>query len=207
MYIAISGNIGSGKSTLTGMLAARYSLTPVYEAFEENPYLQDFYKDMQRYSFHSQVFFLSKRLSQHLTLVNGAERVIQDRTIFEDANVFARNLYESGQMEERDWRTYGSLYGGILPALRTPDLLIHIGAGLPVLRGRIARRGRGYEQDIPGEYLERLGRLYEVWVNAYHHSPVLRIPGDTEDFVADPEGFAWVCRQIEARGLREPMLR
>jgi deoxyadenosine/deoxycytidine kinase len=207
MYIAISGNIGSGKSTLTGMLAARYGLTPVYEAFEENPYLQDFYADMHRYSFHSQVFFLSKRLSQHLTLVNGAERVIQDRTIFEDANVFARNLYESGQMEERDWRTYGGLYGGILPALRTPDLLIHIDAGLPVLRGRIARRGRGYEQDIPDEYLERLSGLYEIWVNAYHHSPLLRIPGDTVDFVADPEGFGWVCRQIESRGLREPMLR
>ncbi len=207
MYIAISGNIGSGKSTLTGMLAARYGLTPVYEAFEENPYLQDFYADMQRYSFHSQVFFLSKRLSQHLNMVNGAERVIQDRTIFEDANVFARNLYESGQMEERDWRTYGGLYGGILPALRTPDLLIHIDAGLPVLRGRIQRRGRGYEQDIPDEYLERLGRLYKVWVNAYHHSPLLRIPGDTVDFVTDPEGFGWVCRQIEARGLREPMLR
>ena len=207
MYIAISGNIGSGKSTLTGMLSARYGLTPVYEAFEENPYLQDFYADMRRYSFHSQVFFLSKRLSQHLNLVNGAERVIQDRTIFEDANVFARNLYESGQMEERDWRTYGSLYGGILPALRTPDLLIHIGASLPVLRSRIQRRGRGYEQDIPDEYLERLGRLYEVWVNAYHHSPLLRIPGDDVDFVADPEGFGWVCRQIEARGLREPMLR
>ena len=99
MYIAVSGNIGSGKSTLTGMLAARYGLTPVYEAFEENPYLQDFYADMRRYSFHSQVFFLSRRLSQHLGTVNGAERVIQDRTVFEDHGVFARNLYQTGQME------------------------------------------------------------------------------------------------------------
>ncbi|MFC4456453.1 deoxynucleoside kinase [Deinococcus sonorensis] len=207
MYIAISGNIGSGKSTLTGMIAARYSLTPVYEAFEDNPYLQDFYQDMRRYSFHSQVFFLSKRLSQHLTLVNGAERVIQDRTIFEDAGVFARNLYESGQMEDRDWRTYDSLYGGILPALRTPDLLIHIDGSLPTLRRRIAMRGRAYEQTIPDEYLERLGRLYDAWAAGYQHSPLLRIPGDTLDFVADPEGFGWVCRQIEQRGLREPILR
>ena len=189
------------------MLSARYGLTPVYEAFEENPYLQDFYADMKRYSFHSQVFFLSKRLSQHLTLVNGAERVIQDRTIFEDANVFARNLYEAGQMEERDWRTYSSLYASILPALRTPDLLIHIDASLPVLRKRIARRGRDYEQDIPDEYLQRLGQLYDIWVNSYHHSPLLRVYADEVDFVTDPDSFTWICHQIEARGLREPMLR
>ncbi|WP_425146746.1 deoxynucleoside kinase [Deinococcus sp.] len=207
MYIAVSGNIGSGKSTLTGLLSARYRLSPVYEAFEENPYLQDFYTDMRRYSFHSQVFFLSKRLSQHLTLINGSERVIQDRTVFEDHGVFARNLYEAELMEERDWHTYGSLYSGILPALRTPDLLIHIGASLPVLRERIARRGRGYEQNISDEYLERLSGLYEVWVESYRHSPLLRLNGDEIDFVSDPAGFAWVCRQVEARGLREPLLR
>jgi deoxyadenosine/deoxycytidine kinase len=207
MYVAVSGNIGSGKSTLTALLAARYGLTPVYENFEANPYLEDFYADMRRYSFHSQVFFLSQRLGQHLSLVNTAERVIQDRTVFEDAGVFARHLFESGQMEARDWRTYGSLYRGILPALRTPDLLVHIDATLPTLRQRISRRGRAYEQAIPDAYLTGLGKLYGAFVRDYTHSPVVRIPGDELDFVADPAAFAWVCRQIEARGLREPMLR
>lgn len=207
MYLAISGNIGCGKSTLTGLLSERYGLAPVYEAFEANPYLEDFYADMRRYSFHSQVFFLSKRLEQHLTLVNGAPGVIQDRTVFEDASIFARHLFETRQMEARDWETYLGLYQGILPALREPDLLIHIDASLPTLRSRIARRGRDYEQAIPDEYLAGLGRLYDDWVAAYHLSPVVRIPGDEIDFVADPSGFRWVCDRIEALGFGTPLLR
>ena len=207
MYIAISGNIGSGKSTLTRLLAAHYGLTPVYEAVEENPYLQDFYRDMRRYSFHSQVFFLSRRLSQHLNLINHAGRVIQDRTVFEDAEVFARNLYASGQMEERDWDTYRGLYQSLLPALRVPDLLVHLDASLPTLRGRISLRGRDYEEDIPDDYLLRLGELYDAWVAGYRHSPLLRVPADELDFLGDPGAFGWVCRQIEERGLREPLLR
>ena len=207
MYVAISGNIGSGKSSLTRMLAERYGFRPVYEPYAENPYLEDFYKDMRRYSFHSQIYFLSKRLEQHLSLVNGAMYVIQDRTVFEDAGVFARNLYESGQMQERDWQTYLGLYRGILPALRVPDLLIHIDASLPTLQRRIAVRGRGYEQSIPEAYLADLNTLYARWIAAYDHSPVIRVDGDERDFVHDADAFAWVCAQVEARGYGLPLLR
>jgi deoxyadenosine/deoxycytidine kinase len=207
MYLAVSGNIGSGKSTLTRMLADRYGLRPVYEPYAENPYLEDFYRDMRRYSFHSQVYFLSRRLEQHLNLVTGARYVIQDRTVFEDANIFARNLYESGQMEARDWATYRGLYEGILPALRVPDLLIHIDASLPTLRRRIAQRGRDYEQTIPDAYLGGLNRLYAAWVEAFDACPVVRIPGDELDFVGDPAAFQWVCDRVQGHGFGLPLLR
>ncbi|MBZ9750449.1 deoxynucleoside kinase [Deinococcus sp. HMF7620] len=207
MYLAVSGNIGSGKSTLTRMLAARYGLRPVYEPYADNPYLEDFYQDMRRYSFHSQVYFLSRRLEQHLNLVTGARYVIQDRTVFEDANIFARNLFESGQMEARDWATYCGLYEGVRPALRVPDLLIHIDAALPTLKRRIAQRGRTYEQDIPEAYLGGLNRLYDSWIAGFDACPVVRVPGDELDFVADPEAFEWVCARVQAHGFGLPLLR
>ncbi|BDP40247.1 deoxyguanosine kinase [Deinococcus aetherius] len=207
MYLAVSGNIGSGKSTLTRMLSDRYGLRPVYEPYAENPYLEDFYRNMRRYSFHSQVYFLSRRLEQHLNLVTGARYVIQDRTVFEDANIFARNLYESGQMEGRDWATYLGLYEGILPALRVPDLLIHIDASLPTLRQRIAQRGRDYEQNIPDTYLLGLNRLYDEWIRAFDACPVVRVPGDRLDFVHDPAAFQWVCDRVQGYGFGLPLLR
>ncbi|MDL2344802.1 deoxynucleoside kinase [Deinococcus sp. MIMF12] len=207
MYLAISGNIGSGKSTLTRMLADRYGLRPVYEPYAENPYLEDFYRDMRRYSFHSQVYFLSRRLEQHLQMVTGARYVIQDRTVFEDANIFARNLYESGQMEPRDWATYRGLYEGVLPALRVPDLLIHIDASLPTLKKRIAQRGRAYEKDIPEAYLAGLNRLYDGWVQGFDACPVVRVPGDELDFVQNPAAFQWVCSRVQAQGFGLPLLR
>lgn len=207
MYLAVSGNIGSGKSTLTRMLSDRYGLRPVYEPYAENPYLEDFYRDMRRYSFHSQIYFLSRRLEQHLNLVTGARYVIQDRTVFEDANIFARNLFESGQMETRDWATYLGLYEGILPALRVPDLLIHIDASLPTLRQRIAQRGRDYEQGIPDAYLLGLNRLYDEWVRAFDACPVVRVPGDRLDFVHDPVAFQWVCDRVQGYGFWLPLLR
>jgi deoxyadenosine/deoxycytidine kinase len=207
MYLAISGNIGSGKSTLTRMLADRYGLRPVYEPYADNPYLEDFYRDMRQYSFHSQVYFLSRRLEQHLNLVTGARYVIQDRTVFEDANIFARNLFESGQMARRDWDTYLSLYEGVLSALRVPDLLIHIDASLPTLKRRIAQRGREYEQAIPEAYLGGLNRLYDSWVTGFDACPVVRVPGDQLDFVADPQAFEWVCARVQANGFGLPLLR
>lgn len=207
MYLALSGNIGSGKSTLTRMLAERYGLRPVYEPYAENPYLEDFYRDMRRYSFHSQVYFLSRRLEQHLNLVTGARYVIQDRTIFEDANIFARNLFESGQMEARDWATYLGLYQGILPALRVPDLLIHIDASVPTLKKRIALRGRTYEKAIPDTYLAGLNRLYDAWIQKFDACPVMRVPGDELDFVQDPAAFRWVCDRVQAYGFGLPLLR
>lgn len=206
MYLAVAGNIGSGKSTLTRLLAERYALTPVFEAVDENPYLADFYADMGRWAFHSQVFFLSRRLEQHLSEVNRGSRVIQDRTVFEDASIFARNLRAAGLLDERDWRTYLALYRGIVPALRAPTLLLYLRCGLPTLRARIAGRGRAFERSIPDEYLLRLNALYEDWVGAYDLSPALVVPGDEVDFVADPAGLEWVCARLEAAGLERPVL-
>ena len=207
MYVAVSGNIGSGKSTLTRMLSERYGLRPVYEPYAENPYLEDFYRDMRQYSFHSQVYFLSRRLEQHLGMVTGARYVIQDRTVFEDASIFARNLYESGQMQERDWQTYQGLYQGVLPALRVPDLLIHIGASLPTLKARIALRGRDYEQSIPDEDLAGLSPLDAEWIADFDLCPVVRVDGDHLDFVHDPQAFEWVCGRVQAHGYGLPLLR
>ena len=207
MYLAISGNIGSGKSSLTQMLSERYALTPVYESVSENPYLEDFYRDMDRYSFHSQVFFLAKRLEQHLGTINAGSDVVQDRTVFEDAGIFARNLFASGHMDARDWGTYGALYAGILPALRVPDLLVHIEASLPTLRARIASRGRDFEQGITDEYLERLNWLYREWVESYRHSSVVVVNGDELDFVHNAAAFENICSRIEAQGLHLPLLR
>ena len=202
MYIAIAGNIGSGKSTLTGLLAERYRLHPVYEAVEENPYLADFYLDMKSWAFHSQVFFLAKRLDQHLSEINRRRRVVQDRTVFEDAHVFARNLHRSGYLDGRDWATYTALFQGVARALRQPDLLIYIHASVDTLKERIAKRGRDYERTIPEEYLAALNQLYEEWVGSVKDVPVLTLPGDELDFVENPEDRRWVYQQLEVRGLQ-----
>ncbi len=208
MYVAIAGNIGSGKSSLTQTLSERYALTPVFEAVDENPYLQDFYAQIESrpnpFAFHSQVFFLGKRLEQHLREVNPNERVIQDRTIFEDAAIFARNLANDGAMESRDWATYLALYDGIGPALRVPNLMIYIRCSLKTLRARIEKRGRDYERDIPDSYLERLNALYEDFVESWTRSPVIVVPGDELDFIADRYALGWICGQLEARGLEAP---
>jgi len=206
MYIAIAGNIGSGKSTLTRLLAQRYGLLPVYETVDENPYLADFYADMGRWAFQSQVFFLAKRLRQHLEQINPAQHVVQDRTIYEDAFVFAQNLRLSGHLSERDWQTYLALYQGIAPALRKPDLLIYVRASLETLRAHIARRGRDYEQRIPQEYLASLNRLYEAWIAAYDLSPVLVISSDSVNYADDEETRELMYRMLEAYGLSTPLV-
>ncbi|AWR85800.1 deoxynucleoside kinase [Meiothermus taiwanensis] len=206
MYIAIAGNIGSGKSTLTGLLAQRYGLLPVYETVDENPYLADFYADMGRWSFHSQVFFLAKRLRQHLEQINPARHVVQDRTIYEDAFIFAQNLRISGHLSERDWQTYLALYEGIAPALRKPDLLIYVRASVETLQAHIARRGRDYEQHIPPAYLASLNRLYEAWIGAYDLSPVLVISSDSVNYADDEEARELMYRMLEAYGLSRPLV-
>ncbi|MER3483969.1 MAG: deoxynucleoside kinase [Meiothermus sp.] len=206
MYVAIAGNIGSGKSTLTGLLSERYGLQPVYEAVDENPYLADFYANMGRWAFQSQVFFLAKRLKQHLEQINPAVHVVQDRTVFEDAYIFAQNLRLEGHLSERDWNTYLSLYEGIAPALRKPDLLIYVRASLPTLQAHIARRGRDYEQKIPAEYLASLNRLYEAWVGAYNLSPVLVISSDTVNYADDDEARELMFRMLEGYGLSTPLV-
>ncbi|MCY4354360.1 MAG: deoxynucleoside kinase [Truepera sp.] len=203
MYLAIAGNIGVGKSTLTGILAERYRLHPVFEAVDENPYLEDFYLDMPRYAFHSQIFFLTKRLRQHLTEVNANERVIQDRTIYEDAAIFARNLFEEGVMEARDYRSYCQLYQAIAAALRPPDLLIYLRAEVATLRARIAERGRSYEASISTDYLARLNDLYERWIEGYDLSERLVIESDETDF-SDPADLAHLLDLLGRHGLTVP---
>jgi deoxyadenosine/deoxycytidine kinase len=187
MYVAIAGNIGSGKSTLTALLAEAFGFRPVYEAVSENPYLEDFYRDMRAYAFPSQVFFLARRVRQHLLEVNGQSRVVQDRTLYEDAFVFAQHLYREGLLSPRDWRTYLELFHGVAPALRKPDLLIYLRAGLPTLRKRIAKRGRPFEQALPDRYLLGLNALYEELLASWDLSPLYVVEADRVDFVEREE--------------------
>lgn len=207
MYIAVAGNIGAGKSSLTRLLADRYGLLPVYEAVDENPYLEDFYRDMPRFAFHSQMFFLATRLRQHLAQVNPGRRIIQDRTIYEDAAIFARNLHEEGVMDERDWASYRQMYEAITEALRPPDLLVYLKAGLPKLRAHIRQRGRAYESDISDAYLERLNGLYDAWIADYDLSKVLTIETDELDFVHNERDLKVILDRLEGQGLIPQLVR
>ena len=182
-FIAIAGNIGVGKSSLVRLLAARLGWTPFYEAVDENPYLSDFYQNMRAWSFHSQVFFLSKRLRHHRALLDHPDSVIQDRSIYEDAEVFAKNLYRQGHMSDRDYGCYRELYEVLTLYLPPPDLVVYLRANTDTLTNRIAQRGRDYERDISDEYLARLNDLYEEWINHFTLCPVLTIPADSLDYV------------------------
>ena len=206
MYVAVAGNIGVGKSSLTQLLAQRYALEPVYEAVDENPYLEDFYLDMQRYAFHSQIFFLSRRLEQHLAQVNPGSRVIQDRTIYEDAAVFARNLFEEGVMDARDYGSYRAMYEAIQRTLKPPDVLVYLRSSVPTLQRRIALRGRDYEAAIRPSYLESLNRLYDEWIEAYTLSPKLTLDADKLDFVHSEEDLQAVMDRLGPYGLTSPIL-
>ena len=205
MFVAVAGNIGAGKSSLTALLAERFALEPVFEAVEENPYLADFYNDMPRYAFHSQMFFLSRRLQQHVSQVNPGRRVIQDRTLYEDAEIFARNLYETNVLDARDFGVYTNMVGAVRGVLRPPDLLVYLRAGLPTLRRHIAQRGRVYEQNLQDDYLLRLGALYERWFGLYTLSPKLVLEVDALDFVNDPAALSRVLEQLRPY-LSEPIL-
>jgi deoxyadenosine/deoxycytidine kinase len=198
-YLVIAGNIGAGKSTLVRLLSERLGFRPYYEPVAENPYLEEFYHDMPRWAFHSQVFFMSYRLRSQRALMEDPHSVVQDRSLYEDAGVFARNLYERGTMSERDWETYRGLYrtmAGLLPA---PDLVIYIRASNETLKSRIALRGRGFETAIPDEYLSSLGRLYESWIEGFDLAPVLVVPGDRLDFVADSGDLEAIAGTVEDR--------
>ena len=182
-FIAIAGNIGVGKSTLVGLLAQRLEWTPFYEAVDENPYLSDFYQDMRSWSFHSQVFFLSKRLRHHRGLLDHPNSVIQDRSIYEDAEIFAKNLYRQGNMSDRDYGTYRELYEVLTLYLPPPDLVVYLRASVETLTSRIHQRGRDYERDISADYLARLNQLYDEWIDNFTLCPVLTIPADQLDYV------------------------
>lgn len=182
-FIAIAGNIGVGKSTLVGLLANRLGWTPFYEAVDENPYLADFYQDMRAWSFHSQVFFLSKRLRHHRGLLDHPSSVIQDRSIYEDAEIFAKNLYRQGKMSDRDYSTYRELYEVLTLYLPPPDLVVYLRASVSTLTSRIAQRGRDYERDISADYLARLNLLYDEWIDHFTLCPILTLPADQLDYV------------------------
>jgi deoxyadenosine/deoxycytidine kinase len=182
-FIAIAGNIGVGKSTLTGMLARQLGWEPFYEAVEDNPYLADFYQDMRQWSFHSQIFFLSRRLRHHRALLDHPNSVVQDRSVYEDAEVFARNLYRQGNMGERDYKSYRELYEVLTMFLPSPDLVVYLRASVPTLQRRIALRGREYEREISADYLSQLNDLYEEWTANFTLCSVLTVPADDLDFV------------------------
>jgi len=195
-FIAVAGNIGVGKSTLVQLLANHLGWQPFFEPVGENPYLADFYRDMRAWSFHSQIFFLTRRLRSHRQLCDHPTSVIQDRTVYEDAEVFARNLYLQGHISDRDWGTYQELYQVLTVFLPPPDLVVYLRASSLTLRRRIALRGRDYEQQIRPDYLARLNDLYEGWIQTFTLCPVLTVPADNLDYVAHNSHLELVVSKI-----------
>lgn len=198
-FVAIAGNIGVGKSTLTGLLSQSMGWEPFYEAVEDNPYLADFYQNMTRFAFHSQVFFLSRRLRHHRRLLDFPGSVVQDRSVYEDAEIFARNLYTQGHIEPRDYTTYRELYEVLIQFLPPPDLVVYLRASVPTLLRRIATRGRTYEQSIDPAYLLQLNALYTAWMLDFALCPVLTVPADDLDFVHNGAHLELIIRKIEEK--------
>jgi deoxyadenosine/deoxycytidine kinase len=195
-FIAVAGNVGVGKSTLTNLLSEYLCWEPFFEAVDDNPYLADFYEDMRTWSFHSQVYFLSRRLGHHRQIIERPGTVMQDRSVYEDAEIFARNLYLQGHMTERDWASYWDLYQTVITILPPPDLVIYLQASVPKLRERIQQRGRDYEQQIATEYLTQLNELYEEWVEGFSLCPVLTVPTDDLNFVADNSNLELIANRV-----------
>jgi len=196
--IAIAGNIGTGKSTLVEFLARSYDIQPFYEPNDFNPYLPDFYQDMKRWAFHSQIYFLSNKFRLHQSLDRAGGVVALDRTIFEDAEIFATALHQMGRMDDRDWATYKDFYDVILQAIKPPDLMIYLRCSMRALRRRIKLRGREMEQDIPLSYLKRLDKLYEAWIENYTMSDVLVLDTDQLDYANDLVHQLDVMERVEA---------
>jgi deoxyadenosine/deoxycytidine kinase len=195
-FIAVAGNMGVGKSTLTNLLVSAFDGTPFYEAVDDNPYLTDFYQDMRQWSFHSQIFFLTSRLRSHREILGHPHTVIQDRSIYEDAEIFARNLYLRGNMSERDFSVYRSLYQEFIQFLPSPDLIIYLKASVPTLIERILRRGRDFEQDVSPLYLQQLNELYDAWIEDFTLCPILTIDADRLDFVRFDTDFDYIRENI-----------
>lgn len=184
-FIAVAGNLGVGKTTLVEYLQHHYGFEPVWEPFIDNPYLDDFYKDMKTWAFHSQLYFLSHKFRLHLELNESSGTLVQDRTIYEDAEIFATSLYRSRFISKRDFSTYMTLYEGMRKALRPPDLMIYLRCSVRAIRQRIKQRGRPSEQTIPVSYIRRLNKRYEEWLAGYKLSPILIWDSETMDFVTD----------------------
>ena len=197
MHIAIAGNIGSGKTTLTKMLAAHYGWTPKFESVDFNPYLADFYEDMERWSFNLQVYFLNKRFQDVVEISKHKEVIIQDRTIYEDARIFAPNLHAMGLMSTRDFESYSDLFDLMMSLVNPPDLLIYLRSSIPNLIAQIQKRGRDYEQSISIDYLAGLNQRYEKWISEYKGKLII-IEADNMDFLNRPEDFAHITDRIDA---------
>lgn len=197
-YIAIAGNIGAGKSSLTELLGKNFGWKTYYESVDDNPYLSDFYEDMRRWSFNLQIYFLSSRFQHQKKLIELDESLIQDRTIYEDVEIFAKNLHEMGLMSDRDYKNYCALFDEMVQYLQAPNLLIYLRAEVPTLVRQIQQRGREYENTIRIEYLERLNRLYEDWIDRYDQEKLI-IDTDNLDFVNNQNDLGKVLELIEQR--------
>ena len=198
-FVAVAGNIGVGKSTLVSMLCDRLDWQPFYEPVSENPYLADFYANMSAWAFHSQVFFLTRRLRIHYELSQHTGSVVQDRSLYEDAEIFAQNLYMQGFIQERDYLSYRELYETAIQLLPPPDLMIYVRGSVPTLMNRISKRGRDYERTITPEYLQSLNDLYETWISNFVLCPVLTIPADDMDYVAHSGHLNLIIEKVDEK--------
>lgn len=197
LHVAVSGNIGSGKTTLTGLLAKHYGWQPHFEDADDNPYINDFYAEMQRWSFNMQIYFLNNRFNQVLEIREGRKGVIQDRTIYEDAFIFAPNLHAMGLMTTRDFETYFSLFNLLDKFVAPPDLLIYLRASVPKLVSQIQMRGREYEEAIRLDYLKRLNERYEAWISTYDKGRLLIIDVDNNNFIESKEDLGQIIQKID----------
>lgn len=198
-FLAVAGNIGVGKSTLVGKLCDTMGWEPYYEPVAENPYLTDFYADMEKWAFQSQVYFLTHRMQAHFELLQNNASVVQDRSVYEDAEIFARNLYLQGNISERDYATYRELFDLFITMLNPPDLVIYLGAPVETLLHRISQRGRDFESTISAEYLAQLNTLYEEWIADFSLCPVLQVPADKLDFVHTPGHIELIATKIDEK--------
>ena len=199
MHVAIAGNIGAGKTTLTKLLAKHFKWEPHFESVDENPYLDDFYSEMERWSFNLQVYFLNSRFRQILELRQTGNKIIQDRTIYEDAHIFAPNLHAMGLMTNRDYNNYSSLFELMENLVTPPDLLIYLRADISTLVGQIHKRGRDYENSISIDYLSRLNERYEAWISTYTKGKLLIIDVDNLDIIDKPEDLGSIIDRIDAQ--------
>jgi deoxyadenosine/deoxycytidine kinase len=198
MHIAVAGNIGSGKTTLTALLSKHFNWEPHFESVEDNPYLHSFYEDMQRWSFNLQIYFLNNRFRQIVKIRESGKNVIQDRTIYEDAHIFAPNLHEMNLMATRDFDNYRALFDLMSTFIKPPDLLIYLRASVPTLVRQIQKRGRDYEESIRLDYLKQLNQRYEEWIESYNQGKKLIVNVDNMDFATIPEDLGFVIDRINA---------
>ncbi len=198
-YIAIAGNIGAGKTTLSTQLSKYFNWEVQYEIADANPYLADFYTDMKRWAFNLQIYFLNHRYQQIIKIIEGDTTVIQDRTIYEDAYIFAPNLHEMGLMDSRDFENYIDLFETMASRIKAPDLIIYLKASIPTLVGHIQERGRDYEGNMSLDYLKKLNQRYENWIASYDKGPLLIVNADETDFVNDPEDLGKIIDSVSSQ--------